>query len=154
MRLNILVESTANTVVNKTIYGVEVADPNGNLAGRAPVTANVQVYVPVVENGVSSNVLTTRNMTLSYAVVEITSTSPMYTKIDQFINNYDQFTLTSSSSGNVLSSKSGYNSAINRHIENLDGRYPYVCNNMQINVGGMATNNGGILSGIIQGDDI
>jgi hypothetical protein len=82
--------------------------------------------------------------------VELASTNPLYAKVDQFINNYDQFTLN----GTTITSKAGYNSTINRHIETLDGRYPYVCNNMQINVGGMATNNGGVLAGLIQGDDI
>ena len=53
MKLNILVESTATAVASKTIYGVELADPSGNLSGRAPVTASIQTYVPVVENGVS-----------------------------------------------------------------------------------------------------
>lgn len=149
-KLNILVESTANAVANKTIYGVEIADPSGNLSGRAPVTAMIQTYVPAVIDGVQTSILSTKEMTLSYVAVELSSANPLYAKVDQFINNYDQFTLSSG----IIASKAGYNSTINRHIEALDGRYPYVCNNMQINVGGMATNNGGVLAGLIQGDDI
>ena len=150
MKLNLLVESTAQAA-NRPIYGVEIAGNEQNLSGRDNVTAYIQTVSAVVTSGITSMVTTVEEKTLTYVAVTVSSNNAMYTNMDKFINNYDQFYLNA---GNSIVSSTGYNSNINRHIEALDGRYPYVCNNMQINTGGMASVNGGVLGGLIQGDDI
>ncbi len=129
MKCNLLVPNVEAT--SRVIYGVEIADTN---QASTDLTARNNTY------GVSAY-----GVDCVYSAVTVTS------NIDTFINNYDQFFLIND--GTIVP-KAGYDATVNRKLPAMDRRYPYVCNNMQVNVGGAASVEGGVFPTTIAGDPV
>ena len=115
---------TNNSLTSCAVYGVEVADTN--LVSTAIDSRPEVVYG-----------------TKTYKYVRAVVAPTAIADVAAMLNNYDQFTYQKNTS--TLVASTGYNPTRNRHIADLDGRYPYACNNLQVNVAGMATTSGGIL---------
>ena len=121
---SIAFEYTNNSATTCAIYGLEVADTTA--AATALDSRPETVYGDKTYRYVRAVVAPT-------AIADVAA----------MLNNYDQFVYQKS--GTTLVANTGYNPTRNRHISALDGRYPYACNNLQVNVAGMATTEGGIL---------
>ena len=127
MVFNVLVKEDEFTNPNLTscaVLGIEVADTNQTAAAlndRPTITWGGVTYKHVM-----ATVLPT-------AVADI----------DAMLNNYEQFNYIKATS--TMRPSTNYNPTRNRKLAELDGRYPYACNNLQVNVGGMATTSGGII---------
>jgi len=129
MKCNLLVPNVEAT--SRVIYGVEIADTNQT---STDLTARNNAY------GVSVH-----GVDCVYSAVTVTS------NIDTFINNYDQFFLIND--GTIVP-KAGYDATVNRKLPSMDRRYPYVCNNMQVNVAGAASVEGGVFPTTIAADPV
>ena len=129
MKCNLLVPNIEAT--SRVIFGVEIADTN-------------QIAADITARNTSFSI-SSHDVEYVYSMVDVTS------NVDTFLNNYDQFYLLNN--GTVVP-KTGYDATVNRHLAAVDRRYPYVCNNMQINVAGAATAEGGVIPTTIAADPV